>query len=278
MAGDWIKMRSNLWDDPRIARLADLTESSEAAVVGGLYWLWAAADQHSTDGIMHGLSLKGIDRKTGVKGLGQALCDIGWLADHPEGVRIQNFEDHNGSSAKKRCQTAKRAANCKSGNADKQAKTQDQGIDGNAQVTLTALPETEKSDQTALPREREEKSINTPIPPTGAKTENSAIGLPTWLTTIKAKGEDPIPADDPVFEYADSVGIPREHLRLAWREFRERYSLPNAKRYRCWRTVFRKAVRGNWFKLWHFAGDACALTTTGVQAKRAAEANAGVAA
>jgi hypothetical protein len=129
------------------------------------------------------------------------------------------------------------------------------------------------------PRGEESRvDINTPIPPTGAKTGQSAISLPTWLTTIKAKGEDPIPADDPVFEYADSVGIPREHLRLAWREFRERYSLPNAKRYKNWRTVFGKAVRGNWFKLWHFAGDACALTTTGVQAKRAAEANAGVAA
>jgi hypothetical protein len=150
----------------------------------------------------------------------------------------------------------------------------------------TAIPKPQFSEDSvsthgALTDGREGKGkerIKTPIPPTGAKTENAAIGLPTWLTTIKAKGEDPIPADDPVFEYADSVGIPREHLRLAWREFRERYSLPNAKRYRCWRTVFRKAVRGNWFKLWHFAGDACALTTTGVQAKRAAEANAGVAA
>ena len=277
MAGDWIKMRSNLWDDPRIARLADLTDSSEAAVVGGLYWLWATADQHSTDGTMPGLSINGVDRKTGVKGLGQALCSIGWLADHPEGVRICHFEEHNGSSAKKRCQTATRAAKCKAGNAPSNKETQENDSDGNAQVTLTALPETQKSDQTALPREREEKSINTPIPPAGAKTGNPAIGLPTWLTAIKAKGEDPIPADDPVFEYADSVGIPREHLRLAWREFRERYSLPNAKRYRCWRTVFRKAVRCNWFKLWHFAGDACALTTTGVQAKRAAEAAAGAA-
>jgi hypothetical protein len=150
----------------------------------------------------------------------------------------------------------------------------------------TAIPKpqfTEDSVSThgALTDGREGKGkerINTPIPPAGAKTENPAIGLPAWLTTIKAKGEDPIPADDPVFEYADSVGIPRDHLRLAWREFRERYSLPNAKRYRCWRTVFRKAVRGNWFKLWHFAGDACALTTTGVQAKRAAEATAGGAA
>ncbi len=276
MAGDWIKMRSNLWDDPRVTRLADLTDTSEAAVIGGLYWLWSTADQHSTDGVMPGLSIKGVDRKTGITGFGQALCDIGWLQDGTDGVRIPNFVEHNGDSAKKRCQTAKRVAKSKTGNANSVTDLQQNSETGNAKVTLTALPETQKSEITALPREREEKSINTPIPPAGAKTESSAIGLPTWLTTIKAKGEDPIPADDPVFDYADSVGIPREHLRLAWREFRERYSLPNAKRYRCWRTVFRKAVRGNWFKLWHFAGDTCALTTTGVQAKRAAEANAGV--
>lgn len=276
MAGDWIKMRGNLWDDPRVARLADLTDNSEAAVVGGLYWLWATADQHSADGIMPGLSLKGIDRKTGIPGFGKALCQIGWLVDHPEGVRIPHFEEHNGDSAKKRCQTAKRVAKSKQGNADQQENSDQTSTTGNAQVTLSALPNEQASVSTALPREREEKSINTPIPPSGAKTGQSAISLPTWLTTIKAMGEDPIPADDPVFGYADSVGIPRDHLRLAWREFRERYSLPNAKRYRCWRTVFRKAVRGNWFKLWHFAGDACALTTTGVQAKRAAEATSGV--
>jgi hypothetical protein len=275
MAGDWIKMRSNLWDDPRVTRLADLTDTSEAAVIGGLYWLWSTADQHSTDGVMPGLSIKGVDRKTGITGFGQALCDIGWLQDGTDGVQIPNFVEHNGDSAKKRCQTAKRVAKSKTGNGNSVTDLQQNSETGNAEVTLAALPETQKSEISALPREREEKSINTPIPPAGAKTESSAISLPTWLTTIKAKGEDPIPADDPVFEYADSVGIPREHLRPAWREFRERYSLPNAKRYRCWRTVFRKAVRGNWFKLWHFAGDACALTTTGVQAKRAAEANAG---
>lgn len=90
MAGDWIKMRGNLWDDPRVARLCDLTGQTEAAIVGGLYWLWATADQHTENGIMPGLTLRQIDRKTGVQGLGQALCDIGWLADHPEGVRIIN--------------------------------------------------------------------------------------------------------------------------------------------------------------------------------------------
>jgi 5-methylcytosine-specific restriction endonuclease McrA len=110
MAGDWIKMRSNLWDDPRVARLCDMTDSTEAAVVGGLYWLWAAADQHSEDGVMPGLTTRAIDRKTGIAGLGDALVSIGWLADHPEGVRITHFEEHNGNSAKSRSETAKRVA------------------------------------------------------------------------------------------------------------------------------------------------------------------------
>ena len=92
MAGDWIKMRGNLWDDPRVSALVDATDSSEAAVVGGLYWLWATADQHTEDGTMPGLTVRQIDRKTGLPGFGQALVSIGWLADHPEGVRIVNFD------------------------------------------------------------------------------------------------------------------------------------------------------------------------------------------
>lgn len=111
MAGDWIKMRGNLWDDPRVSKLCDLTDCGESQIVGGLYWLWATADQHTEDGVMPGLTLRQIDRKTGIVGFGAALCDIGWLADHPEGVRIIKFEEHNGESAKRRSSDAQRKAN-----------------------------------------------------------------------------------------------------------------------------------------------------------------------
>lgn len=111
MAGDWIKMRGNLWDDPRITRLYDLTEQSEATVIGALYWLWATADQHSQDGGLPGLTTRGIDRKTGVPEFAAALVAIGWLADGADGVRIVNFTDHNGTSAKRRITEATRKAN-----------------------------------------------------------------------------------------------------------------------------------------------------------------------
>lgn len=114
MAGDWIKMRGNLWDDPRVARLCDITDKPEATIVGGLYWLWATADQHTEDGGMPGLTTRAIDRKTGIDGFAQALCTIGWLTDHPEGVRIVKFTEHNGSSAKRRCADAQRKAGVRS--------------------------------------------------------------------------------------------------------------------------------------------------------------------
>lgn len=108
MAGEWIKMRNNLWDDPRVSRICDMTSHGEAAVIGGLYWLWAAADEHTEDGFMPGLSVKGIDRKTGLKGLGAALLEIEWIKDGDGGITIQNFAEHNGASAKRRCMEAKR--------------------------------------------------------------------------------------------------------------------------------------------------------------------------
>lgn len=124
---------------------------------------------------------------------------------------------------------------------------------------------------------------DTPIPPApqapGASgSKATAISLATWLSNLKASGELPIPEDDPVFEYAEQAGIPLDMLRLCWIEFRSRYSEPGAKRYKDWRSVYRKAVRGNWLKLWFCNADGYTLTTAGLQAQRALQAKEGLAA
>jgi hypothetical protein len=105
---NWIKMRSNLWDDPRIAKICDMTNKPEREVIGGLYWIWSMADDQSTDGRLEGLSLGAIDRKTGLKGLGAALVKIGWILESEDGVEIARFDEHNGASAKRRSMEAKR--------------------------------------------------------------------------------------------------------------------------------------------------------------------------
>ena len=260
MAGDWIKMRSNLWDDPRVTRLCDLTEQNEATIIGGLYWLWATADQHTEDGHMPGLSVAGIDRKTGVKGFGAALLEIGWISDTPGGVTIARFDEHNGSSAKRRCMEAQRKANSRKLSASDADTSRTEGGQNPPNCG-------------AREREEKEKSKHPPIPPkTGgdvsAKKGKSAVAFKTFLADCKAAGEQPIPDGDPVLAYAAQAGIPDEFLELHWREFVDRYKLPDAKRYKNWRSVFRKSVRGNWFKLWYVdtAGQYM-LTTVGIQAK-----------
>lgn len=137
-------MRGNLWDDPRIGRLVEITDSSEASVIGGLYWLWATADQHSEDGVMPGMTPRTIDRKTGVQGLGDALIAIGWIEAGEKGLLIVRFDEHNGTSAKKRAVTAKRVATHRS----------------NADVTQGALLNEHDSVTGALAREREREEIN----------------------------------------------------------------------------------------------------------------------
>lgn len=161
MAGDWIKMRSNLWDDPRVSRLCDLTDQPEAMVIGALYWLWSSADSHTEDGLMPGLSLKGIDRKSGVPGFGNALLDVGWIAEVDGGIAIVRFDEHNGKSAKRRSMEAKRkgeARKVSASNADK--------------------PRTESGKNAELELEKElekEKDKKTPpVSPQGGKAKRAS--------------------------------------------------------------------------------------------------------
>jgi uncharacterized protein YdaU (DUF1376 family) len=105
----------------------------------------------------------------------------------------------------------------------------------------------------------------TPKPPKGG---SQAIALKTYLQNCKELGKKAIPEDDPIFEYAEKAGIPSEFLKLHWLEFKARYSVPDAKKYKSWPLAFNKSVRGNWFKLWYATDNGYALTTTGQQAEK----------
>ena len=190
MAGDWIKMRDNLWDDPRVAKIVDMTDSSEAAVIGSLYWLWSTADQHTEDGFMPGITLRAIDRKTGLKGFSEAMCSIGWLEEKPDGVLILEFEKHNGESAKKRAQTARRVAKHYAANAKKQEKTTTYTDTTNA--PLTQEPDTTNAPltQDALPREEKSNTPHTPhggLSPTEVQPEQ-----PSAVTTEHTEPAQPV--------------------------------------------------------------------------------------
>lgn len=94
------------------------------------------------------------------------------------------------------------------------------------------------------------------------------VTFSSWIKSVKESGEVPIPEDHPIFQYAEDAGLPIEYLRMCWVEFKARYTHED-KKYKDWRIVFGKAVRGNWFDLWRYGSDGYFLTTKGQQAMNA---------
>lgn len=127
---NWIKMRGNLWDDPRVAKICDDTGKREAEVIGGLYWLWSMADEQTDDGTLIGLSTATIDRKTGIKGFGEAVLGIGWIEQLPDGLMIVRFEEHNGASAKRRAGMAKASSKYRTTSSSRHHSTMTAGCRG----------------------------------------------------------------------------------------------------------------------------------------------------
>lgn len=142
--------------------------------------------------------------------------------------------------------------------------------------TVTETPSTgyANQDPTRTNPDPEKEREKTPTQETLAdlapetRPVRGAVEIDTWLSSL---GEaDAIPADDPIFDYAQRTGIPRDFLELSWERFVEEMRT-RRKRQKDWRAHYRNAVRNNWLKLWWFSpeGD-CRLTTAGEQARRAA--------
>lgn len=117
-AKPWIKMRTDLWDDPRVSALCEKLKATEATVIGGLYRLWAIADSHSVNGELPGLTAETLDRKAGIPGFALALADVGWLVVGDVGITIPEFSVHNGQSAKSRAQGTLRQQQCRARSAE----------------------------------------------------------------------------------------------------------------------------------------------------------------
>jgi hypothetical protein len=109
MAGDWIKMRHDLGSDPAVIRIRRATGLDADSIVGKLHRIWVWADLHTTDGSASGVDVAWVDEYVGVDGFGAAMVDAGWLEDTGRGIRIINFDRHNGAPAKVRAQGKTRA-------------------------------------------------------------------------------------------------------------------------------------------------------------------------
>ena len=146
MAGDWIKMRTNLDTDWRVIEMAGHLGIPELHVVGCLWKLWTWADQHTLDGNAIRVTDVTLDRFTGVTGFAHALRKVGWLEGQDSALSFPRFAEHNGQTAKNRAETNKRVARHRNANTV-------------TNVTPKPLPEKRREEKSIREREEAENLV-----------------------------------------------------------------------------------------------------------------------
>jgi hypothetical protein len=172
MAGDWIKMRSNIDHDWRVVRMAELLGLPELHIVGCLWKVWSWADQNTVDGNAICVTDVTLERYTGVTGFAYAMRQVGWLKGENGALCLPNFLEHNGQTAKKRAQTQVRVAKHR-----------------NASSVTKALPEKRRAE-----KKRDTTKVVSSVRPTieqvaaYCKERNNTVDPQKWFDYYTANG------------------------------------------------------------------------------------------
>ena len=113
MAGEWIPVRTDLRDSPKVVRIvsalcpqacASLSDKARATslVVGGLHGMWSLFDAYTDDGILRGYCAKTLDSVVGIEGFSDLVAEVGWLELGTQTLTMPDFELWLSKSAKRR--------------------------------------------------------------------------------------------------------------------------------------------------------------------------------
>lgn len=181
VAGDWIKFEHATPDKEEVDIIANYLGIDPDAVIGKLLRLWIWADQQTVDGNALRVTQAFLDRITFCAGFADALRKAGWLEGREGRLSIPNFARHNGQSAKKRAQAAKRAEKSRSRNAES--------------ATL------------AHQRREEKRSNNQPPPPISAPSaETGLVEVVDYLNSLGIMKTSCV-------KLASEAGCSTEHIR-----------------------------------------------------------------
>jgi len=205
MAGDWLKIRNDLDEDPHVLRVQHILGIEDVdLLIGKLRRLWKHADQHTKDGFIPFATAEIIDRLIGLPGFANAMASVGWLVLTDSGAQIPRFDEHNSESAKSRAQTARRVFR----HSKKKKDTT------NGELTQPPLAERYESVSESLgeryqeKRREEKKEIHPPTPQTPEKPTSSSDGPSvdeTWASYLTGQW---------VFYYAGTARSERDTYAL----------------------------------------------------------------
>lgn len=169
MAGDWIPVRTDLWDDPQVVRLLSgfcpetvqsLSERVriKSTIIGALVRTWGLFDSYTDDGILHGYDATTLNEIVGLPNWAENLQHIGWLEIKSQALVMPGFETWLSSSAKARMKDRERK------------RASRKNVSGNCPETVRKSAD---KTRTTEEKRREEKNTNTPpkVPQGGHATD-----------------------------------------------------------------------------------------------------------
>jgi|LakMenEpi03Aug12_release.lakeMendotaPanAssembly.Ray.scaffolds.fasta_scaffold244575_5 hypothetical protein len=102
MAGDWIKVRVRLVDDPAVLAISTRFGILPETVVGYLIRAWSWATDQLVDGHAPGVTLAHFDRVVGLPNFGESLVEVGWLKATKSGLIFPKWDRHLSQGSKAR--------------------------------------------------------------------------------------------------------------------------------------------------------------------------------
>jgi hypothetical protein len=241
MASDWIKMRTDLYRDPKVCIIADILISKDGelaryvnqncrcdmavtrnvtrnATVGALVTVWGVLRHRGKrvgdDLFIKGATVQVIDDIADLPGFGSAMLDAGWVVDTDKGLKFPHFfEEHNVDPSEE----------SKAKNAEKQKRYRDRLRYGN--VTSQSRPREEKSreenknpltptgdDQPAAPQKRKTRS------PADSRPEESDPAFVAFWSRYPRKEAKPKAAV--AFAAAVAGGVPAAEIMAGLERWR----------------------------------------------------------
>ena len=224
MAEDWIKMRTDLYRDPKVCLMADLLMAADGALakyvnqmcqrhmtvtrnvtrnvtVGALVSVWGVmrhrGKRRDADLVCSGVTVAVVDDIADLPGFGDAMVAAGWLVDTDEGIEFPNFfGDYNvAPGASEKGGSAERMRRFRERNKPKS----DGESDASRDVTVTHREEKRREEKKEVQREvlpdwlpadkwqdfvDHRKAIRKPM------TEKARERMLRHLADLKGKGHD----------------------------------------------------------------------------------------
>jgi len=104
----WIKFDHTTLNKPEVFLISQRLEINRAETLGHLVALWVWFDQVSEDGTIKGN--KAMVDSLSLPGFADTLIELNWLREIGDKLELPNFCNHNGQTAKQRCQAQSRQA------------------------------------------------------------------------------------------------------------------------------------------------------------------------